>query len=138
MKKCLYDILNEISEISNAKEKVQALATNPYAGPIKLVFDYMLNPNIKWLLPEGDPPYKPAGYVDIEGRLLPELRKMYLFIEGGNPNLSPLRRETLFIQLLESVDPKDAKLILAMKNRKIPFKGLNKKMIQQAFPDLIV
>jgi hypothetical protein len=59
-----------------------------------------------------------------------------LFVEGGNPNLTNLRRETLFIQLLESVDPNDAKLLLAMKDKKSAFSGINKTIVRQAFPDL--
>lgn len=138
MRKCLYDMLNEISQLPTVKERVEALQTDQYSNVFRMVFEYMLSPNIKWLLPEGDPPYKPSGFVDIEGRLLPELRKMYLFIEGGNPNLTQLRREVLFVQMLESIDPKDALLLLAMKSRKIPFKGLTKKIVQQAFPDLVI
>lgn len=138
MKKTIYDILNDISQLPSQKEKVQALQSNQYASTLKTVFAYMLDQNIKWLLPEGDPPYKPCEFLDVEGRFLPELRKLYLFVEGGNPNLTQLRRETLFIQLLESIDPKDAKLLLAMKDRKIPFKGFNRGMIRQAFPDLVI
>lgn len=136
MKKSLFEYISDISLLPTTKEKVQAFQTSPHYGALKIVFEYMLAKNIKWLLPEGDPPYKPCQYVDLEGQLLPELRKLYLFVEGGNPNLSTLRRESIFIQLLESIDPDDAKLLLAIKDRKLPFKGLNKKIIQQAFPDL--
>jgi hypothetical protein len=38
--------------------------------------------------------------------------------------------------LLESIHPLDAKLIISIKDRKLPFKGLTKKIAQQAFPDL--
>jgi hypothetical protein len=58
------------------------------------------------------------------------------FVEGGNPNLSKIRRETLFIQLLESIHPKDAILLSSIKDKKIPFKGLTKKIVHQAFPDI--
>ena len=47
-----------------------------------------------------------------------------------------MRRETLYIQLLESIHPKDAILLNSIKDKKIPFKGLNKKIVQQAFPDI--
>jgi len=136
MNKCLYDILKEISELSSNKEKAQALSTNRYAESFKIIFKSIYDPQIKWLLPEGDPPYKPCEFLDVEGRFLSELRKLYLFVEGGNPNLTNLRRESLFIQMLESIDPKDAKLLLAMKDKKSAFSGLNKTIIRQAFPDL--
>ena len=58
-------------------------------------------------------------------------------MEGGNPNLKPLRREFLFIQLLESIDSEDAKLLLSVKDKKLPFKGITEKIVRQAFPDLL-
>jgi hypothetical protein len=46
-----------------------------------------------------------------------------------------MRRESLFITLLESVDPKDAKLLLSVKNKKLPYKNITKDLIQEAFGD---
>lgn len=132
----MYDILREISEISNVSEKIAAMQNHRYAPAIKQICEYTFNDNIKWALPEGDPPYKPCEFVDVEGRFIAELRKLYLFVEGGNPNLTSLRRETLFIQLIESIDPKDARLMLSMKEKKLPFKGITKKIAKQAFPDI--
>lgn len=138
MHKSLYQILKEISELKTNKEKIDALRSNRYAEAFKCIFHYTFHSQIKWLLPEGNPPYKPCEFVDAEGRFLTELRKLYLFIEGGNPNLTTVRREFLFIQMLESIEPKDAELLLAMKDRKLPFKGFNKKFIMQAFPELVL
>jgi len=98
------------------------------------------NPNVKWLLPEGDPPYKPLdSSTDMQGRLESELRRFHLFIEGNTDtqrNLKQTRREALFIDLLESIDPDDAKLVLGMKNGKLPYKGITKKMVAETFPKL--
>jgi len=136
MYKSLYQILSDISELKSNKEKIEALRTNRFAEAFKCIFHYTYHSQVKWLLPEGKPPYKPCDLVDAEGRLLSELRKLYLFIEGGNPNLNQTRREFLFIQMLESIEPKDAELLVAMKDRKLPFKSINKKLVMQAFPDL--
>jgi hypothetical protein len=51
--------------------------------------------------------------------------------------LKPIKREQLFISLLEDVDNDDAETLAQMITQK-PFKGLSKKVIQEAFPDLIV
>jgi hypothetical protein len=69
--------------------------------------------------------------------LYTEIRRLYLFVEGGNPNLSKLRREMLYIQLLESVDPNDAKLLNYVKDKKLPFRGITAKIVNQAFPNLL-
>ena len=47
--------------------------------------------------------------------------------------MRPLKREQLFIQVLESVDPRDAKLFLRMKNRQIK---IMPEAIAEAFPNL--
>jgi hypothetical protein len=70
-------------------------------------------------------------------RLFAEIRRLYLFLKGGNPNLTKLRRETLFIELLESVHPSDAKILIAIKDKKLPYKGLTAKLVKEAFPGLI-
>jgi ribosomal protein L7Ae-like RNA K-turn-binding protein len=95
------------------------------------------DPKIVWLLPEGAPPYKANDLVDQQHRLYAEARKLYLFIEGGNPNLKQLRREALFIELLETVDPDDAKLLLAVKEKHIPYPGVTKEVVAKAFPNIL-
>ena len=62
-----------------------------------------------------------------------------MFIEGDTDtqrNLKPHRRETLFIAMLESIDPRDAKVLVGMKERKQPFNGLTRKLVAEAFPNL--
>jgi hypothetical protein len=135
MKKSLYNILKECSEPKSTKERVELLQKN--SSPVMLhVLKHAFDPNIKFLLPEGSPPYKPCEFVDQEGRLFSEARKLYLFVEGGNPNLSKLRREMLFIQFIEGLDKNDAELIINVKDKKLPFKSLTKDIIKKAFPDL--
>ena len=69
--------------------------------------------------------------------LYQEARRLYLFLEGGNDNLTALRREQLFISFIESIDKEDAKLMLAAKDKKIPYKGITAKLVNTAFPGLI-
>ena len=82
-------------------------------------------------------PYKENDLVDQESVLYSESRRLYLFTEGGNPNLKQTRREYLFIQLLESIDKEDAKLMIAVKDKKLPYKGINVDIVNKAFPGLI-
>ena len=43
----------------------------------------------------------------------------------------------MFVQLLERLDSKDAKLIIAMKDKKITYKGLSYKLVKDTWPDLL-
>ena len=50
------------------------------------------------------------------------------------PNAKQMRREQLFVQILESIEPSDAELMLQMKDREI--KGVSKSVVAKAFPEL--
>jgi hypothetical protein len=92
------------------------------------------------LLPEGVPPHKPLPKdADAEITLATAQRQFYLFVEGPTDtqrNLKQHRREELFIQLLESVNPDDVKVLVGMKDRKLPYKGVTRKLVAEAFPNL--
>lgn len=137
MKKSISELLKACAEAKKVEERVELLKITANKSPAVLtILKYAFDPNIKFLLPDTDPPYKPSEFLDQEARLYSELRRMYLFIEGGNPNLTKFKREMLFIQLLESVDPNDAKLLCSIKNKKLPFKELTSKIVLKAFPGL--
>lgn len=94
-----------------------------------------LDPNIKFLLPEGAPPFK-SFEGDEGGMLYAETRRLYLFVEGGNPNLTQKKREALFIGLLESLCKEDAELLILMKDKKL-YPGITANLIRKAVPGLL-
>lgn len=136
MRLALFQVLQQASEQSGTAGKVEFLRKND-SGPLRMILKYALDPNIEWDLPDSDPPFKPCVYPGQETRLISEARRLYLFIKGGNPNLNKVRREALFIELLESIHPEDATLLNAVKNKKIPYKGITSKLINEAFPGLL-
>jgi hypothetical protein len=130
------EILESISQISSRKEKVQALRAHGNNKAMMTILKYALDPKITFELPAGDPPYTSCTIPDQYGVLYRESRKLYLFTKQGMPDLPAIKRETLFIDLLESLDPKDAHLILSVKDKKIPYPGITFKLVQEAFPTL--
>ena len=67
------------------------------------------------------------------------LRKLNVFVNHNDYlNVKDLKRETLFIEYLETLDPDDAKLLLLMKERNLvsKFKGITKHAVAQAFPGI--
>lgn len=136
MKLGIAEILKKGSEINDIQQRANWLRQND-SHTLRVILTGIFSPNVKWLLPEGEPPYKPNDLVDQHHRLYTESRKLYLFIEGGNPNLKQLRREALFIELIESLDPEDAKLLLAVKDKRIPYPGITLEATNLAFPGLI-
>lgn len=130
------EVLKKVSEQKTKEEKIEMFRKND-SSAIRTILKYALDPTIKWALPPGTPPYKPAPYLDQQSMLYQEARRLYLFIEGGNPGLTPMKRETLFIGLIESIDPEDAKVVLAAKDKKLPVKGITAAIVNEAFPGLI-
>jgi hypothetical protein len=65
-----------------------------------------------------------------------EARRLYLFLEGGNPDIKKVKREQMFIGLLESIHPQDAELLCMIKDKKLP-ENITKEIINSAFPGLI-
>lgn len=134
-RKAISWILDFTSKLPNDEEKVKCLRSNENPA-ILTILKYCYDPNIKWALPEGEPPYTPSEFPNLDNMLWTEARRLYLFIEGGNPNLKQLKRESMYVELLQTVHPADAKLLLAIKDKELPYPGLNSKIVLKAFPGL--
>jgi hypothetical protein len=128
-------VLDQINKLDKKEERIEALRVNG-VPVLKNILKNMFDPNVKFLLPEGRPPFRPNRF-DEPKALLQEAHKFYLFVEGGNPNLKSVRREQLFIQILEVVNADDAELLLAMKDKKCPYKGITRAIVNEAFPGLL-
>jgi len=130
------EILKLVNQAPSREEKIEILKINDSAV-LKTILKYALDPKIEWELPKGKVPYEPNPYVDQQGNLYTEARRLYLFVKGGHPTLKQMKREILFIQFLEGLDAEDAKVIVAAKDKKLPVKGLTVKLVNKAFPGLI-
>ena len=122
MSKYLTEMLEEINADSSVLSKYKE------NGALRILFDYAYNPSLKMILPEGVPPYKedaaPIGMSP--GNLMMEVKKLYVFCRA---DLTPLRRESIFLQLLEGLHPTEAKLIIAVKDQDLTplYKNLSHK-----------
>lgn len=133
--KSLSSILEAASQPEDVADRIKILHDNDSPSLRTLLF-YLWGPT-KFALPEGTPPYTPYTSEPVPYRLYNEMRRMYLFIEDGHPTLKQNKREELFIELLETIDPKDAELIIAIKDKKTPWKKLARNVVVKAFPDLL-
>ena len=132
--KCMANIIAKIEAQPTVEKQVEFLQLHSsYA--LKAVLGYGMDPGVKWLLPDGDPPYRPLfDAADQEGRFYIECKKLIYFVDSPEgAQVKQLKREQLFIQVLESIDPRDAKLLLRMKNRQIK---IMPEAIAEAFPNL--
>lgn len=130
------EFLENVSKMKKKEDRVNTLKNNDHFA-IKTILQGAFDPRVKWLLPEGDPPYTPSVLVDQENVLIHDIRKLVHFIEGGNPNLKQNKRESMFVAMLETVAPADAKLLCALKEKKLPWKGITAEIVSEAYPGLI-
>ena len=67
-----------------------------------------------------------------------EWTKLYNFVKGGNDQLNGLRRETMFIQILEGLHPLDAEILCLVKDKKLYDKyKITKENVSEAYPDIV-
>ena len=132
----VHEIFTKINNAKDKPKKIEVLRRydQPYIRQIlKAAFD----PKIKWVLPEGTPPYiANEAPVGTEHSLLKnEARRLYLFIEGGDNSISKTRKETLFIQMLEGLHSTEAEVLINVKDKKLnkAYKGLTAEMVKETF-----
>jgi hypothetical protein len=66
-----------------------------------------------------------------------EYVRFYNFIKGGNDSLASLRRETMFIQMLEGLHPLEAQIVCLVKNKDLQKKyKITKEIVSEAYPDI--
>jgi len=127
------------TKINNAKDKTQKIAilkrydNQAMRQLLKAAFD----PKIKFDLPDGNPPYianeAPAGTEHTS--LASEAKKLYHFVVGGNNTINKLKKETMFIQMLEGLHEQDAEVLMAIKNKNLNniYKGLTSNLVKETF-----
>ena len=134
-KPTIHSVLKRASELKTENERVEFLRSqgNP---TLFSVLGHMFDPRIEFRLPPGAPPYKPSEF-DEPGLIYSEMRKFYIFVKGQSENITQVKCEKIFIDMLEYVHKDDAEIIIAMKDKKSPFKNINLKLVQKAFPGLV-
>ena len=133
----LSEILTRVHKAKTKADKVRILREEDCMA-LRQILKWNFDPNIKSELPEGIPPYveneAPEG---TEHMLLrAEGDKLFNFIEGAQKHQSTVR-ERMFIRLLEGLHKNEAKLLCAVKDKKLGsvggIKGLSIPVVAEAF-----
>ena len=128
-----------LMKVNNKKDKAGKLEVlRKYdTEQLRMFLKGSFDPNCEWLLPEGAPPYKvneaPVGTE--HNWLKMEVKRMFHLLKGGNPQLNQIKRDNMFIQMLEGLSAEEAQLLIDAKdgllNKK--YKGLTANLIKEAF-----
>jgi hypothetical protein len=105
------------------------------------VLQFTFHPECKWKIKEMPENYKTPDTKPGISRcqLSTEIRKLYLFQEGHPEaeKLSPRKQNELLIQLLESIEPREAEVIIGIFKKDQGVKGLTYNFVKEAFPNLL-
>jgi len=133
----LSEVLTKVHRAKTKSDKVRILREEDCMA-LRQILKWNFDPNIESDLPEGTPPYveneAPEG---TEHMLLrTEGDRLYNFIKGAQTHQSTVR-ERMFIRLLEGLHKDEAKLLCAVKDKKLGsaggIKGLSVPVVSEAF-----
>jgi hypothetical protein len=160
----VFEILELTSKQRSNAKKIEVLKTYEHDA-LKSVLIWNFDETVISLLPEGDVPYgdvkdqnvysgtlsenlskeasggESATVQDLQGRGRTSLRKeyqnLYHYVKGGNNTLSTIRREMMFINLLQGLHPKESEVLILIKDKKLTDKyKITFENVKESFPDI--
>jgi hypothetical protein len=162
----VFEILELASKQRSNAKKVEVLKTYEHDS-LKAIFIWNFDESVISLLPEGQVPYASTGEQTsysgtLSGKIEDAVSKMqelnsnslgsmdqgkssirkeyhmfYNFLKGGNDGLSSLRRETMFINILQGLHPLEAEILCLVKDKKLSNKyKISFENVKEAYPDI--
>lgn len=134
------EVFEKFESLTKKEEKVKLLKENNHPA-LQDILRINFDADVVSVMPAGAPPYEkddaPKGH---SSSSLFKLHKQFkYFFKGPFANqVKPIRREGIFLNILESIHPTEADVLVAAKDRKLKVKGLTKALVDEAFPGLIV
>jgi hypothetical protein len=161
-----FEVLELVSSQKTNAKKVELLKRYEDLS-LKAIFIWNFDESLISSLPEGDVPYASTGEQnsfsgtvsdkvrDAVGKMeelgsnslgmndqgqttiRKEYTRFYNFIRGGNDGLSSLRRETMFINMLQGLHPLEAEILILVKDKRLETKyKISKQIVSEAYPDI--
>jgi Family of unknown function (DUF6433) len=134
------EIFGKVGVAPTREEKVAVLRQNDDPG-VRAMLKVAFDPGYEWDLPEGTPPFKvdrdlPIGFAS--NNLRGNARLFYIF-EKKYTNVKRVRKEMLFINLLEGLHHSEADLVVAIKDGQLPklYPGLDDSLVREVYPGLL-
>lgn len=132
----IYEILEAASKARLKADKIKVLKDHD-SWALRDVLRATYDLKIEFLIPDGEPPYTPNKPESVPSNLLRKNVDFKYIVKGGiREDMPAFKREKIYIGLLESIHPKDAKVVINMVNRKRPAPGITENIVKEAFPSL--
>ena len=134
----IHEVLELVSKQRTKAKKIEILEEYS-SDALKSILIWNFDQTVVSMIPEGEVPYKknevPVGTDHTSLRR--EWKNLYHFVKGGNDKISTIRRETMFIQMLEGLHPEESEIVCLIKDKALEDKyNITYDVVIKAFPDI--
>ena len=134
----IHEVLELVSKQRTKAKKIEILEEYS-SDALKSILIWNFDQTVVSMIPEGEVPYKknevPVGTDHTSLRR--EWKNLYHFVKGGNDKISTIRRETMFIQMLEGLHPEESEIVCLIKDKALEDKyNITYDVVRKAFPDI--
>ena len=138
MRLLMHEVLQKVSNAKTKKEKIKLLQEHN-TNALRMLLIINFDDSVVSLLPPGDVPYTPNEAPEgTEHTILEkEARLLHHFFKGGS-NVSQVKREQMFVQMLEGLNSGEADALVKAKDKKIGKRWkITKATVTEAFPQIV-
>ena len=133
-----HEVLELASKQKTKAKKIEILQEYE-SDALKSILIWNFDQTVISLIPEGAVPYTknevPIGTDHTSLRR--EWKNLYHFVKGGNDKISAIRRETMFIQMLEGLHPEESEIVCLVKDKALEDKyNITYDVVRKAYPDI--
>jgi hypothetical protein len=137
MKLLISEVIKKASNAKTKAQKIKILKENNTQA-LRSVLKWNFDPIIQSDLPAGEVPYnKNDAPIGTEHTVLErEYRNLWRFIKGAN-ELTNMKREQLFFQMLEGLHETEAEIVCLVKDKNLQEKfRITHAVVKEAFPEI--
>ena len=134
----IHEIVDLIEKADTQADKVLLLQKHQGNSTLGDVLRGALDDTLAWHLPPGKPPYSANVPESVPSTLQKQTKKFKYFVRGTvSAQMTSVKREQMFIQVLESIHPRDAEIVIKMINKEPLAPTITKELVKEAYPNLI-
>ena len=141
----VHELLEAVDSERVKARKLDLLRTHG-EDSFKMTMIWNFDESVISMLPEGNVPYQPVES-DVQAdreKGLPQrttirnsARNFYRFIKGGDDAMNKIKREGLFINILETLPPPEAEILVLVKDKALNTKyNITKELVAEAYPEI--
>ena len=141
----VHEILEAVDSERVKAKKLEILKTHG-DDSFKMTMIWNFDESVVSMLPEGNVPYQPVES-DVQASIdkgLPQrstirntARQFYRFVKGGDDAMNKIKRESLFINILETLPQPEAEILVLVKDKALNTKyNITKELVAEAYPEI--